>query len=135
MRPIGIFIVLPHHSLVFLSVPGIFFKAYLGGMHFVDKGNDVRMQLLLFFFFLKGLGTVSEKTKRIQLLNKTFFKLTPTPIHKHGNETSFSPRRGASWSNSNLYIFGAITAVMAQVMTTRRMRIAQIIVSPCISFR
>lgn len=40
IRPKGIFIVLPHHSVVFLSMPRIFFKANMGGKHFVDKGSD-----------------------------------------------------------------------------------------------
>lgn len=80
MRPIGIFIVLPHHSLVFLSVPGIFFKAYLGGMHFVDKGNDVRMQLLLFFFFFKGTWYCVWEDKKNTVTKQNIFQ---THSHPH----------------------------------------------------
>lgn len=97
--PKWIFIVLLHHSLIFLSIPRIFYKAYKDGKHFVDKGSKLRMQLLLFIYFFRRLGNVSKKTKRIKLLNLTFPQLTPTPIHKHGHDTSFSTRRAASCSN------------------------------------
>lgn len=62
------------------------------------------MLLLLFFsfyfplcvcVFLRRLSTAFAKTKRIQLLNITFPKVTPTLIHKWGHEASFSSRSGA----------------------------------------
>lgn len=56
--PKGIFIVLPQHNLVFLNMSRIFVKAYMGGKHFVNKGNDLRMQL----FFAVVIVVVFNET-------------------------------------------------------------------------
>lgn len=85
----------------------------MGGKHFVGKGSDLRMELLFFlslflsfiYFFLRKLGTVSKKTKRIQLLNITFPKPAPTPYTKMDMILRFLPREERAELIKILYTF------------------------------
>lgn len=74
---------------------------------------------------------MTEKTERVQLLNLTFPKLTPIPIH---NVDLILHYLGASWSDYNLVHILRDNSSDSPMMTTRMASIAQIIMSPCIAF-